>query len=185
MAARRAPHHEAPGEEGHDHDEFETFVVEGAEVDDVEALKAKLRAAIEAHGILRETIEAAPEKMFPRILEQFRAGGDVSAADYIAGWQRLEGHRRTWHDRTVGYDAVMLPTSPILPPDARRLADDGAFYVAKNLLALRNARIASLMGLCAMTLPTGQPSCGISLMAPSRQEERLLRLAVAVESALG
>ena len=40
------------------------------------------------------------------------------------------------------------------------------------------------MGLCALTLPTSQPSCGISLMAAAGQENHLLRLGVAAEHAL-
>ena len=70
----------------------------------------------------------------------------------------------------AGYDAVVLPTSPILPPNAERLMVDQDYYVADNLLALRNTRIANMMDLCALTLPTGQPSCGITLMmaAPRR-----------------
>jgi aspartyl-tRNA(Asn)/glutamyl-tRNA(Gln) amidotransferase subunit A len=53
----------------------------------------------EAYGIWRETIEAAPDKMFDRVRERFRAGGDVSAPDFVAaqrgsrrcgaiGWRR-------------------------------------------------------------------------------------------------
>ncbi|MBL9047417.1 MAG: amidase, partial [Tabrizicola sp.] len=53
-----------------------------------------------------------------------------------------------------------------------------------NLLALRNTRIANLMGVCALTLPTSQPSCGISLIAPAGEERRLLRLGAAAERAL-
>lgn len=139
----------------------------------------------EAYGLWRDTIEVAPEKMFPRILERFRSGAGTSAADYVAGWRRLEELRRLWHDRASAFDAVVLPTSPILPPNARRLMEDDAYYVTENLLALRNTRIGNLMGLCAMTLPTGQPSCGLSLMAAAGQEERLLRLGAAVERALG
>ena len=71
---------------------------------------------------------------------------------------------------------MILPTAPILPPDANRLMTDDHYYVTENLLALRNTRIGNLLGLCALTLPTGQPSCGISLMAAPGQEERLLRL---------
>jgi aspartyl-tRNA(Asn)/glutamyl-tRNA(Gln) amidotransferase subunit A len=41
------------------------------------------------------------------------------------------------------------------------------------------------MGLCAVTLPAGTPSCGISLMGPANGEARLLRLALAAEAALG
>jgi aspartyl-tRNA(Asn)/glutamyl-tRNA(Gln) amidotransferase subunit A len=62
---------------------------------------------------------------------------------------------------------------------------DDAYHVTENLLALRNARVANLMGLCALTLPTAEPSCGITLMAPPMTEERLLRLAAAAERALG
>jgi aspartyl-tRNA(Asn)/glutamyl-tRNA(Gln) amidotransferase subunit A len=158
--------------------------VKAPEVAEALAIVAMLSAA-EAYGLWRDTIEAAPEKMFPRILDRFRSGAEVSAADYVAGWRRLDDLRQTWHDRTAGFDAVLLPTSPILPPNARRLIEDSAYYVAENVLALRNTRIGSLMGLCAMSLPTGQPSCGLGLMAAPGQEERLLRLGAAVERALG
>jgi aspartyl-tRNA(Asn)/glutamyl-tRNA(Gln) amidotransferase subunit A len=42
-----------------------------------------------------------------------------------------------------------------------------------------------VLGLCALTLPTGQPMTGISLMAAPMAEDRLLRLGHAAEAALG
>ena len=138
----------------------------------------------EAYGIWGKTIETAPEKMFPRILERFRTGAAFKAADYVAAWRRLHDIRQIWAKKTAGYDAILLPTSPILPPNAHRLMIDDAYYVAENLLALRNTRIGNLMGLCALTLPTAQPSCGISFMAGPGQEERLLRIGAAAERAL-
>jgi aspartyl-tRNA(Asn)/glutamyl-tRNA(Gln) amidotransferase subunit A len=153
------------------------------EVAEAMGLAAALFTA-EAYGIWREIIEAAPGKMFPRILERFRSGAGFSAADYVAGWRRLEVLRKLWSEKTAAYDAVVLPTSAILPPDAKRLMEDNAYYVTENLLALRNTRIGNLMGLCALTLPTVQPSCGISFMAPPMQEERLLRLGAAASRAL-
>ena len=146
---------------------------------------AALLFTSEAYGIWRDTIEAAPQKMFTRILERFRSGADVSAADYVAGWRRLTALRAGWSDRVAAFDAVILPTSPILPPDANRLMTDDAYYVTENLLSLRNTRIGNLMDVCALTLPTSQPSCGISLMCPPGQEARLLRLGVAAERAFG
>lgn len=146
---------------------------------------AALLFSTEAYGTWREVIEANPGLMFPRILERFRSGATATAADYIAGWRRLRELRAVWAEATAGYDAVILPTAPILPPDAARLMTDDAYYVAENLLALRNTRIGNLFGLCAVTLPTGQPSCGISLMTAPGAEERLLRLAHAAERALG
>ena len=140
--------------------------------------------APEAYGIWSRTIEAAPERMFAPVLERFRAGRTIQADDYVAAWRRIHELRKVWAARVAGYDAVLLPTSAILPPDAARLLSDHAFFSAENLLALRNTRISNLLGGCAMTLPTTQPSCGISFMAAPMAEERLLRLGAAAERVL-
>lgn len=153
------------------------------EVADAMGLAATLFTA-EAYGIWRDAIEKAPEKMFPRILERFRSGAQISAADYVSGWRKLETLRARWADRVAGFDAVILPTSPILPPNANRLMTDDAYYVSENLLALRNTRIGNLMLACALTLPTSQPSCGLSIMAPAFAEGRLLRIGAAAGRAL-
>ncbi|MGA0540783.1 amidase [Neotabrizicola sp. VNH66] len=158
--------------------------IEAPEVAEATALTPPLFTG-EAYGIWRETIEAAPEKMYSRILERFRGGANVKAADYVAAWRRMEVLRATWNARIAPYDAVLMPTSPILPPNAERLLTDDAYYVSENLLALRNTRIGNLLGQCALTMPTSQPSCGILLMAGPGQDERLLRLGAAAERALG
>jgi aspartyl-tRNA(Asn)/glutamyl-tRNA(Gln) amidotransferase subunit A len=138
----------------------------------------------EAYGIWRDMIEAAPQKMFPRILDRFRTGGNVLATDYVAAWLRLTAIRQVWAARIASFDAVLVPSSPILPPDANRLMTDDAYYVTENLLSLRNTRIGNLLDQTALTLPTSQPSCGISLMVGPGQEARLLRLGAAAEQAL-
>jgi aspartyl-tRNA(Asn)/glutamyl-tRNA(Gln) amidotransferase subunit A len=71
-----------------------------------------------------------------------------------------------------------------MPPKIADLAADEEYYVERNLKALRNTRIGNLMGSCALTLPTGAPSCGITLTTLPMQEERLLRLGAAAEAAL-
>ena len=58
-----------------------------------------------------------------------------------------------------------MPTTPNLPPNVDRLLSEPDYFAAENLLALRNTRVANLLGLCALTLPTGTPSCGLMLMA--------------------
>jgi len=138
----------------------------------------------EAYGLWRDVIEAAPEKMFPAILERFRGGKDISAADYVDAWRRLEALRQGWNARVAGYDAVIMPTAPNLPPDAEKLMSDDEYYVTENLLTLRNTRVGNLMGLPAVTLPTGVPSCGIMLCGQPMGEERLLRVSKAAEDVL-
>jgi aspartyl-tRNA(Asn)/glutamyl-tRNA(Gln) amidotransferase subunit A len=79
---------------------------------------------------------------------------------------------------------VLAPTAPILPPNLERLNSDSDYYKTENLLALRNTRVGNLMGLCALTLPTGVPSCGIMLMGAPNCEEALVRVGIAAERAL-
>ena len=141
--------------------------------------------APEAYGQWKEVIEAAPEKMYPLILERFRTGRDVRASDYVKAWEDLRRYRVEYLAETAAYDAVLVPTAPILPPDAARLLSDPAYFQTENLLALRNTRIGNIFGLCVLTLPTGVPATGISLMAAPMSEDRLLRLGIATETALG
>ena len=138
----------------------------------------------EAYGLWRDQIEAAPELMYPPILERFRGGREVSAADYVAGWTTLDRLRRDWAETVAGFDAVILPTAPILPPEIARLESDAAFFAAENLLALRNTRIGNLLGLPAITLPTARPACGLMAMGAAGQDARLLRVAAGLERAL-
>jgi len=138
----------------------------------------------EAYGLWKDVIEASPDLMFLAILERFRAGGDVLGADYVAAWARLEQIRMIWDQATSGFDGVLSPTAPILPPNMERLLSDDEYYVRANLLALRNTRIGNLMGLCGLSLPTGTPSCGLQVLGKPNCEEALLRVGAAVERAL-
>ena len=138
----------------------------------------------EAYGLWRDVIEARPDAMFRPILERFRSGAEFSAPDYVAAWRKLELLRDQYLAETHGYDALVVPTAPNMPPDAARLMDEHDYYVTENLLTLRNTRIANLLGLCALTLPTGTPSAGIALMSAPMTEARLLRLGMAAQAAL-
>ncbi|WP_299859757.1 amidase [uncultured Roseobacter sp.] len=138
----------------------------------------------EAYGLWRDVIEANPDAMYSEILERFRLGKNHTGPDYVAAWAALDAARQAYGQATAGYDAVLLPTAPIFPPNLERLNTDHDYYVTENLLALRNTRIGNLLGLCALSLPTGVPSCGLMMMAPPDGEGALLRLGAAVEKAL-
>jgi len=157
--------------------------IQAPEVAEVLTLTGAVFTA-EAYGTWKEKIEASPDLMFPEILERFRLGAEIGAADYVAALQTVERCRAKWSKRVTGYDAVLCPTSPILPPNVARLQNDHDYYVSENLLALRNTRIGNLLGLCGITLPTGTPSCGLMLLGQPFEEARLLRVAAATEAAL-
>jgi aspartyl-tRNA(Asn)/glutamyl-tRNA(Gln) amidotransferase subunit A len=139
---------------------------------------------VEAYGLWMDVIEAASEKMYAEILRRFRLGRDHSGPTYVAAWAKLEAARAAYDVAISGYDAVLAPTSASLPPSLERLNTDHDYYVTENLLALRNTRIGNLLGLCALTLPTGAPGCGLMLMAAPDLDSALLRLGAAAEAAL-
>lgn len=161
-------------------------IVERIEVDAVqEALDcAGPLIPTEAYGLWRDVIEANPEAMFSEVLKRFRLGADVSGPDYVAAWAALEAARFGYDAAVAGYDAVIVPTGANLPPNLERLNIEDDYYRTENLMTLRNTRIGNLLGLSALTLPTGVPSCGVMLMMPPDCEEALLRLGAAAEAAL-
>ncbi|MDA1153136.1 MAG: amidase family protein [Proteobacteria bacterium] len=140
--------------------------------------------AAESYGWWRDLVEAHPEKMFPQILERVRGGKTVSGPDFVAGWNILRQIRKEYAAETAQFDAVIMPTAPLLPPDAARLLMDDAYYKSENLLALRNTRVANLLDVCSITLPTGVASCGIMFNGQTGGEAGLLRLAAAAVRAL-
>lgn len=151
----------------------------------VEALPlSQILTAAEAAATWGNTIEVQPDLMFAPVRNRFRAGAEIRATAYIAAWARLETLRQEYRSATAGYDAVLLPTTANLPPPVAALLADHDRFNAENLLALRNTRVGNVMGLCALTLPTGTPSCGLMLMAQPGDEARLLRLGAAAERAL-
>ena len=60
--------------------------------------------------------------MFARMLERFRGGRDILAADYVAALRALDATRAAWRAATAAYDAVLLPTTANLPPKVERLS---------------------------------------------------------------
>ncbi|SDX47965.1 aspartyl-tRNA(Asn)/glutamyl-tRNA(Gln) amidotransferase subunit A [Ruegeria halocynthiae] len=161
----------------------EIVPLEVPELNDAMSLSGVLYTT-EAYGLWRDVIEANPEAMYPEILERFRTGKAYTGPDYVAAWSKLIACRQAWDAATAGFDAVLAPTAPILPPNLDRLMNDHEYYVTENLLALRNTRIGNLMGLAALTLPTGTPGCGLMMLGYPGSEEALLRLGSAVETAL-
>ncbi len=131
-----------------------------------------------------EEITARGDVMFAPIRERFESGAVFTTEDYNAAWERLKATRAAWASASAGFDAVLCPTSPILPPNEARLMSDGDYYVTENLLALRNTRVGNLLGGAIVTLPTSRPSCGLSLMGAPNAEEQVLAISAAVEAAL-
>jgi len=122
----------------------------------------------------------------PRIRPRIERGARQSAADYLdllAARRRLIGE---FDAATRGFDALLLPTTPIVPPRLAELEDE-LEYNRLNLLILRNTAVGNFLDRCAISLPchrTGEPPVGLMLMGETMGDARLFSIAAAVEAAL-
>ena len=91
----RESHHELEGEE-HDHDDFVSFVADLAPAASLEALKAKVAAALAIPGVLRVKGRAAIAGKAAAAVVQ-AVGPRVEAAFAPGAAERPRGHRPSRH----------------------------------------------------------------------------------------
>ena len=143
-------------------------------------------AAAEAWHHHRELLSHSAVRYDPRVAARIAAGGAMSAADLldcIAARRRLIAWARSAFLR---YDAVLLPTAPLIAPRMSELAADDD-YVRINLLALRNPSVANFLDGCAISIPIHDPGTapvGLGLMSLG-DDGALLDIASAVENTVG
>ena len=138
----------------------------------------------EGYAVWGEAIEARPDAIFPQIRERFRSGRAFRADQIDRARLAFARLSRSVVARMAPYDAMLFPTTPNTPPPVERLLAEEEFYVAQNLLALRNTRLGNLLGLSGLTLPAGAPWAGLLFTGRPFEEARLLRLGAAAEAAL-
>ena len=122
----------------------------------------------------------------PRVRARIERGEMQSATDYLellAARRKLIGEFDT---ATRPFDALLLPTTPIVPPRIAEL-DDERDYHRLNQLILRNPAVGNFLDRCAISLPChrpGEPPVGLMLMGETLGDARLFSIAAAVEAAI-
>lgn len=121
-----------------------------------------------------------------RVALRIMKGRDVSDADL----QQLRTERAlmiaTIDEDTSSFDAIVMPTVPIIAPPVAALEKDED-YLRLNALVLRNPSLANFLDRCSISLPMhepGAPPAGLMLIARHDEDERLLALAQTIEHTL-
>jgi aspartyl-tRNA(Asn)/glutamyl-tRNA(Gln) amidotransferase subunit A len=143
-------------------------------------------AAGEAYAWHRRLLAEKGEGYDPRIRKRILRGEGMSAAAYLDLIAARAELIRRFDASTAGYDALIMPTCPLVPPAIAAL-DDEDEYNRVNLLQLRNTSAGNFLDRCAISLPCERPGeapVGLMLMGETLGDARLFAVAAAVEAAL-
>jgi aspartyl-tRNA(Asn)/glutamyl-tRNA(Gln) amidotransferase subunit A len=140
-------------------------------------------SAAESYAVHRPRIANDAARYDPRVLTRIVRGREQDAADYINLLNIRADFMSRVARRVRRFDAVLMPTIPIVAPVLSDLTADDA-YVKANGLALRNPSIVNFIDGCAISLPCHDPGTapvGISLFGLANTDADLLSAARVVE----
>ncbi len=143
-------------------------------------------SAAEAYAWHRPQLATAAAGYDPRVLVRILRGREQDAADYIDLLNIRADFTARVARRIRKFDAVLMPTIPIVAPTVAELQVDDA-YVRANGLALRNPSIINFINGCAISLPCHDPGTapvGLSLFGLANTDAALLSVAKVVEPIL-
>mmetsp|Transcript_13802 Transcript_13802/g.41733 ORF Transcript_13802/g.41733 Transcript_13802/m.41733 type:complete len:375 (-) Transcript_13802:529-1653(-) len=154
---------------------YDTGGIAGAECRSV--LESQLPGWLDLlHPTIRDRIELAPASLeSPKYLESIRT--QQALVDEVPSQLFCDG-----------VDFVVLPTQLDTPPRLADVSDDLQAYVAANKRGLAPTCPASILGLCAISLPVGTDTSGmpvgLQILAPANHDWPLLQVARAIEHRL-
>lgn len=132
----------------------------------------------EAYLKWKELIKKHSTSMDPDVLKRMIMGKNMNKGSIKAIYDTEEILSKKLHLSMDTYDAILMPTIPILPPTIDNVRSSAKTYDKYNRLALKNTRIANSLRMCAITLPCpGSLPIGIMLCKSLGKDEELLNLA--------
>lgn len=143
-------------------------------------------SASESYAWHRDLIAKKRDAYDPRVLSRILRGAEQTAVDYIDLLTRRRAAIGAFGTAMETFDALVMPTVPIIPPRIADLEDEET-YARQNLLILRNTLIINILDGCSISLPMGRrdgPPCGMMLSAPGGRDQQLFAAARAVEATL-
>ncbi len=143
--------------------------------------------AVEAYALHRERLARHRAAYDPRVAARIETGAQLSGAEVVGLYQARARLQAEMAEEACAFDALVLPTVPILPPPIAALEADEAAYWRATALASRNTAPVNFLDRPAISLPChrpGEPPVGLMLVGAAGADRALFALAAAVEAAL-
>ncbi|MGH6947112.1 MAG: amidase family protein, partial [Kiloniellales bacterium] len=137
----------------------------------------------------RERFLAIRDRMNPDVADRAAPGLSVSADEYVRALWRLAELRAFAADAIRDFDAWIAPAKSRLPPPFPGGFESLEAERGLTGLCAGPTRQATVLGLCAATLPVHQYGAplpvGMQVIGAARDELRLLSLCLAIENVIG
>jgi aspartyl-tRNA(Asn)/glutamyl-tRNA(Gln) amidotransferase subunit A len=140
-------------------------------------------SAAESYTWHRPLLESGGTAYDPRVLVRIQRGATQSAADYIELLAARRAFIAAVEERIARFDALLFPTTPVIPPRIADLQSDDEFFRV-NGLVLRNPAVINLLDGCAISIPNhaeGEPPTGLMLACSGGLDHQLFRCAAAAD----
>lgn len=151
-----------------------------------EILQIRRFIPTEAYAQHRDLLAKRGEQYDPFVRMRLEDFANMLAWEYI----ELRQYRRAMIARcaplTSGYDAVLMPTVPVVPPKIAEVGEKKA-YLDQSALTTCLTSVGNCLDRCAISLPCFEPGSlpvGLTLMGEHGADRELLAVALAVEAEL-
>ena len=143
--------------------------------------------AAEAWAWHREMIERSSDRYDPRVVSRIRRGKDMSAADLLDVLQARTDWIAEVEAAMTGFDALVMPTVPLVAPSVAELvASDDAYFRANGLM-LRNPTLINFLDGCAVSIPCHEPGnapVGLMVAREAMSDRSILAIGRVIEACL-
>ena len=132
----------------------------------------------EAYNKWNKIVDKNANLFDKNVLNRMLKGKNVNKSSLKKIYEAEAYFSKELNNNYESYDAFIMPTIPILPPEIHKVENNEEVYDHYNALALRNTRIANSLKMCAITLPcpTDLP-IGLMICMNKNNDEKLINLA--------
>ncbi|TEA79608.1 amidase [Allopusillimonas ginsengisoli] len=141
----------------------------------------------EAWAWHRELLIERANQYDPRVSSRILRGKEISAADF----DQLQHTRLQWigavEQRIKHFDALLMPTVPIIAPPIKALATNDTAYFKANALILRNPTLINFLDGCALSIPChpyDSAPVGLMVAGSKLRDRHILNVGAALEQLL-